>query len=411
VRRLSSPVAYVVSRFPKLSETFVLYEMVALEQLGVDVDLYPLLRERADLVQPEALPFVRRATWLPFLSARILRSNLRALRRAPGAYLGALWTLVRATLGSPGMLVGGLAIVPKAVHMAELMRRRGVGHVHCHFANHPAVAGLVIHRLTGIPFSFTAHGFDVQVDRHMLREKVAEAAFVVAISEYNRQLILETTRGRWADKVRVIHCGVDTTAIRPPEPGRPPNRTFTVAAVGRLIEVKGFAVLVEACRRLRDLGVDVTCLIVGEGPERVDLERRIRDLRLEGRVRLLGARRRDEVLEVVAGADAVVVPSIWTSDGRREGIPVSLMEAMSLGRPIVASRLSGIPELVDDGESGLLVDARDVGALADAIRRLRDDPGLCQRLGAAGRRRVEADFDLHRNARELAGLFPGGAGR
>ena len=168
-------VAYVMSRFPKLTETYVLRELLAVDALGVQVDVYPLVRHAEPLVQPEAAPLVRRARYLPFLSLAIVRSNLDVLRRRPRAWFGALWAVVRGNWGSANLLGGGLGIFPKVVHAARLMEADGVDHVHCHFATHPALAGFLVHRLTGIPFSFTAHGSDIHVDRHMLPEKVAEA--------------------------------------------------------------------------------------------------------------------------------------------------------------------------------------------------------------------------------------------
>jgi hypothetical protein len=179
------PIAYVMSRWPKLTETFILFEVLAVEALGQPVELYPLLRHREPVSHPEAIALGARARFQPFLSRAILASQVDALRRRPRAYLGALLALMRGTLGSANYFFGGLAIFPKVVHMARDMEARGVSHVHCHFSNHPAAAGFIIHRLTGIPFSFVAHGSDLHVDRHMLDRKVAEAAFVVAISRDN----------------------------------------------------------------------------------------------------------------------------------------------------------------------------------------------------------------------------------
>jgi colanic acid/amylovoran biosynthesis glycosyltransferase len=184
-------VAYIMSRFPKLTETFILYEMLALEEQGIQVELYPLLREHTTVMHPEAVAMVERAHFQPFISWPIVRAQLRYLLRKPGAFLGTLWSLLRGTIGSLNFFVGALGIFPKTVYFAELMEAEGVQHVHAHFANHPTVAAFIIHRLAGIPYSFTAHGSDLHVDRHMLREKVAEAAFVVPISSYNQQLIVE----------------------------------------------------------------------------------------------------------------------------------------------------------------------------------------------------------------------------
>ncbi len=396
-------VAYVVSRFPKLTETFVLYELLALEDLGVRVELYPLLREHESVAHPEAAALVERAHYEPFVSFPILRSNARMLARRPGAYLGALWTVVRGAFGSLNYLAGGLAIFPKAVHAAAQMEAAGVEHVHCHFANHPATAGLVVHRLTGIPFSFTAHGSDLHRDRRLLQEKVSEAARVVTISDYNRRLIGEECGHELERKVSVVHCGADTELFHP----RPHARigTFTAVCVASFEEVKGHRYLLDACRLLAERGVELRCRLVGDGPLRAELETQVRDLGLDDVVELLGARPRPEVAEILAGADVAVCPSNFTPQGDREGIPVALMEAMATGLAVVASDISGIPELVEDGVTGLLVPPGDPQALADAVRRLHDDAGLRSRLGEAARARVEHDFDLRRNAAALAPLL------
>lgn len=397
-------VAYITSRFPKVSETFVLNEILAVERLGVDVELFPLLRERADTLHPGAARLVEEAHYLPFLSFAILGSQLHHLRRRPRAYLGALRDVLRGTLGSLNFFVGSLGIFPKVAHAARLMEADGVAHVHCHFANHPATAGFVVHRLTGIPFSFTAHGSDIHVDRHLLREKVREAEFVVAISRFNRDVILAETGDEYAGTVTVIHCGVDTERFRPKERDAPLGR-FAIVCVGTLHEVKGQAYLVEACRILSERGVEFSCSLIGDGPDRAKLERLISEAGLGNRVEITGALAQDRVAARLRDADVLVAPSVPTSDGKREGIPVVLMEALSSGIPAVASDLSGIPELVEDGVTGLLVTPRDAEGIAGALARLAADRDLARRLGLAGRDAVVRDFDLDTNAALLVARF------
>jgi colanic acid/amylovoran biosynthesis glycosyltransferase len=397
-------IAYVMSRFPRLSETFVLGEMLAVEEHGLEVELFPLLREREDVVHAEAQALALRAHYQPFLSPAILRSQLYFLLRSPGAYLGALTDLLRGTWGSRNYFVGALGIFPKVAHAARLMRAEGIDHVHCHFSNHPAAAGFVIHRLTGLPYSFTAHGFDLHVDRHMLCEKVAEAAFVVPISEYNRRLMLEECGGRAEERAVVIHCGVDTDFFRPRE-SAPPEPPFSLLCVGTLHAVKGQKFLVEACRLLHEEGIDLACTLIGDGPDRVELAGAIAGAGLEGRVQLGGRRTRSDIAGLLRSAHAVAVPSIPTAEGKREGIPVVLMEAMASGVPVVASGISGIPELVDDGVSGLLVPPGDPRSLARALRRLHDDPALRERFARAGRAKVVREFDVRANAAKLVSQF------
>jgi glycosyltransferase involved in cell wall biosynthesis len=291
------------------------------------------------------------------------------------------------------------------------MQADRVDRVHSHFANHPALAGFLVHRLTGIPYSFTAHGSDLHVDRHMLCAKVREADLVVPISEFNRRVILDECGDGIGEKLVVIHTGVDTDHFRPAEGTRPPQRPLTITCIGTLHEVKGQVHLVNACARLSAEGVAFVCHLVGEGEDRGRLERAIADAGLEGRVVLDGALDRDALGALLAETDVVVAPSVPTARGKREGIPVVLMEAMSCGLPVVASRLSGIPELVEDGVSGLLAEPGSPDGIADALMRLAHDPELRDRLGRAGRERVVADFDIRVNARRLAARFeaaPGG---
>lgn len=398
-------VAYVMSRFPKLTETFVLREILAMERAGVRVELYPLLRQRGEAVQPAAQPWVDRAHYLPFLSPAIIRSQWHYLRdrRSRRRYIAAAVDMIAGTWRSPNFLVGGLGIFPKVAHAARQMRADGVEHVHCHFANHPALAGFLIHRLTGIPYSFTAHGSDLHVDRTMLPTKVREAAFVVTISEDNRRVITDTCGWAADGKVAVIHCGVDPTAFHPPVDVRP--GPLRVVAVGTLHEVKGQTHLIDACRRLVERDVAFTCRIIGAGPDRDKLAARIEDLRLGDRVSLAGQMTSDAVADELGAADVLVAPSVPTRSGKREGIPVVLMEAMATGLPVVASRLSGIPELVTDEVDGLLVPAGDAVAIADALERLARDPALRRRLGDAGRATILRGFDIDRNAALLLRRF------
>jgi len=401
-------VAYVMSRFPKLTETFILYEMIAVEEQGVQVAVYPLLREQTAVIHPEAATFVERAHFHSFLSGAILRAHLHFLQQKPLAYLSTLWTLLQANWGSFRFFTGALGIFPKTVYFAYCMAVDRITHVHTHFASHPAAAGFIIHRLTGIPFSFTAHGSDLHRDRHMLREKVAEAAFVVAISNYNKELILTECGEQFRDKIAVIHCGVDTQVFQPRAEDwwqKRPARPFTLLCIGTLHEVKGQTYLIEACRLLQERGVDIICQLVGDGPDGPALTEQIARAGLSDRVHLLGRRTRAQVAELLAQADVAVTPSVPTKSGRREGIPIVLMEAMGSGVPAVASRLSGIPELVEHERSGLLVPARDVPALADALERLYIDPALCQRLSRGGREKVMREFDLRPNAVALAHRF------
>jgi colanic acid/amylovoran biosynthesis glycosyltransferase len=397
-------VAYVMSRFPKVSETFVLNEILAVERTGVEVRLHPLLRERARILHPGAAELVARAHYQPFLSGPILASQLWFLRHRPRRYLTTIARTFLGTAGSLNFTVGALGILPKVVHTARQLERDGVAHVHCHFASHPALAGYIIRHLTDIPYSFTAHGSDLHVDRHMLPQKVADAAFVATVSEFNRRVIIDECGRSTAATVRVVRCGVDTELFAP-TPRQGTVEPLRLLCVGTLHEVKGQHVLLDAVADLRRRDLPVVVTFVGDGPDRAALERRAQRADLEGVARFTGETDRDGVLRALRAADVVVAPSVPTTGGKREGIPVVLMEAMACGLPVVSSQLSGIPELVEHEVSGLLLPPGDVEALAEALARLAEDDVLRARLGSAARERVLADFDLDRNARQLVELF------
>jgi colanic acid/amylovoran biosynthesis glycosyltransferase len=396
-------VAYIMSRFPKLTETFVLNELRTLEALGARIELFPLLREKRDIEHPTVRAWVERARFSPFMSLRILQANVHFLHSGARQYFRTWLEVVRGTWGSLNFLVGAIAIFPKVVRFAYEMRQEGITHVHAHFATHPAVAAFIIHRLTGIPFSFTAHGSDLHVDRRMLDRKVDAAAFVVTISEYNKGVILAQCGEAVRPKIRVVHCGVDSDLFRPRS--KPARRWLSMVCVASFEEVKGHRYLIEACRLLRDRGIDYRCDLLGEGPTRRAIEARISAAGLRDRVLVHGPKPSPEVARIVSTSDLIVLPSHPTSQGKREGIPVALMEGMACGLPVVATDISGIPELVEHGRTGFLVPPRDSVALADAIQALHGEPALRGRMGSAGREKIQEEFDLVASGGTLLQLF------
>lgn len=388
---LRRAVAVVLSRFPLITETFILREIEEMERQGQPVRLVPLLRESPATLHREAVPWVHAALYTPWVSPAILAANARALRSRPHTYVWVLARLLFGAASSPGFLARSLALFPKSVYLAERLREEGIGHVHAHFATHPALTAFVISSLAGIPFSVTVHAHDIFVRRAMLRQKLGAASFVRAISRFNRDF-LAALYPALGGKLEEIHTGVDPetyASAAPPAPGLP-----ALLCVAALKPYKGLPVLVEACRRLRDQGVAFRCELVGEGPQRAPLEQAIAAAGLEGHLRLLGVRPQHEVARLLSEATLLVLPSVVAADGQMEGIPVALMEAMAAGRPVVASSLSGIPELVQDRVSGLLVPPGDAAALATAIASLLADPEWARRMGQAGRRTVERDFRL-----------------
>lgn len=393
----------MMSRFPKITETFILYEMLAAREAGACVEVFPLRREKTTKMHPEAVDFVHRAHFVPLLSLETIRDNLRMLLTNPLLWTRALWTIIRANLGSRRFLFGALIAFPMCVTLARRMKQLQIDHIHAHFASHPTAAAWIIHQFSGIPYSFVAHGSDLHRDRHMLSEKVRDAAFVVAISNYNRQIILEETGAQNSDKVKVIHCGVKPEDFCQ-EDKLPPDTNsdvLHVLCIGTLHEVKGQKHLIDAVRTVVRNGVRLKLHLVGDGPDQQMLERRVNEAGLSSVVVFEGRRDRHEIIQLLQTADILVAPSVPTADGRREGIPVVLMEAMASGISVISSRLSGIPELVQHEVNGLLTEPGDTAAIAAALQRLCGDAGLRRKLGEAGRRMVEEHFSLDTSVRKV----------
>ena len=397
------PVAYMMSRFPKLTETFVLNEMLELERQGVPVEIFPLWRERETAVHPGVRELVDRAHFLPTFNLEVLRAMGYWLGRRPLRLLGTFATLVSENLSSPRFLAGALAAFPKACAMARRMKAAGVAHVHAHFASHPAAMALVVGRLADLPFSFTAHGSDLHREQAMLSTKVAEARFVVAISDFNRRFISRHVGEQLAeDKVRVVHCGVDVDSFRPADHGR---SDLQIICIGTLHEVKGQRHLLEACARLENAGVAWHCHLVGDGPDRQMLTALARRLGVARKVTFHGRCTQPQVRNLLERMNVGCAPSVPAASGRREGIPVALMEAAASALPLVASRLSGIPELVLHGETGFLVEPGDSQALARALEKLAEDGRLREKLGQGARQHVANVFRLSDSVQQLRRLF------
>jgi len=386
-------IAYIVSRFPKITETFILFEILELERLGTEVSVYSILRENEGIMHAEAAPVVERAHYCDPVSWPVLKSQLFWLWNSPVAYLHAWWRALIGNAPSPSFFSRALYIVPVAAHYARQMQEAGIEHVHANWATHTALAAYLIRILTGIPYSFTAHSHEIYMDRTMLGEKIRESEFFITISEYNRRLLLELYGPACAEKMHVVHCGVDTSLFKPRSAARI-SKQFTILCVASLEKHKGQRYLIEACAELCRHEVDFRCLLVGEGEDRPLLERQIRELGLEQRVQLLGRQPRHRVLELMAEADVLTLQSIMTPSGMSEGIPVSLMEAMASGVPVIASSIRGIPELVEHGRTGLLVPHSNARALAEALITIYKSPELARELAVRGREKVVREFDL-----------------
>jgi colanic acid/amylovoran biosynthesis glycosyltransferase len=396
-------IAYLVSRFPKVTETFVLHEVVGLLERGLDLHVFPLQRHADGVRHAEVEALLPRVHHEPFHSPALLAANLRACLSPARTAAGFLRGLACAGW-SANHLAGLVFFFPRLLWIAERLRALRITHLHAHFANHPTLAAAVLQRLTFIPYSFIAHGSDLHVRQSGLAAKLRHAHFALTISDYNRRFAEHAVGPGLARRFEILRCGVDTERFHP-VPRRAHAGTIRILCVAALRRVKGHRALIEAARLLAERGVRFELELIGDGPERRDLEQRVEAAGLTRSITFHGSRPSDFVRAALDRADIAVLASILDRDGRREGIPVSLMEAMASGLPVVASRISGIPELVEDDRGGLLVEPGDAAALAAALERLCKDPERRARLGSAGRARVLAEYNLELNLQLLHSRF------
>ncbi|MDX1584110.1 MAG: glycosyltransferase, partial [Thermoanaerobaculia bacterium] len=399
------PIAILLSRFPLITETFILREIEQLERLGQPVVLIPMIEEHPKVVHDEAKPWVNRAVTTPFFSARIARVFLRTWWQKPGRMFDLLSWIVRKSLFHPRTLLKSLMLFPKSVYLASMIRRSKIAHLHAHFATHPTTMAFIIASLSEVSYSFTVHAHDIFVERVLLREKIRDAAFIRSISQFNTRFLENLYPREATGKIEVVHVGIEPERYRREDElfaHTTPVRVLTIAAMK---PYKGIPFLIEACGILESQGVDFELEIIGTGPQMNQVRDSITRLGLADRVRLRGALPQDRVAERIAQADIFVLPSVIASTGQMEGIPVALMEAMAAGKAVISTSISGIPELIEHGTSGLLVDPANPDQLAEAMMRLIRDPELRSRLASSARIKVEREFDLHESVGSLLSLF------
>jgi len=407
-------IAYLVSRYPAVSHTFVLREVLALRRLGVLIDTFSIRRSRSEelLSAADREAFETTYAILPPRIGDLLRAHAMALVTRPWRYLVTLWLALRLTPGGLRGTLWQLFYFIEAVVFWHECRRRGIRHVHAHFANVAADVALLTAslgggRAEGWSWSFTMHGptefYDV--GGYRLTRKVERASFVVCISDFCRSQLMALVGPEHWPKLRKAYCGVDVDAYRPQSPASDDGaggtrETARVLCVGRLTSEKGQAVLLRAVAELtRRRRLPVEVVFVGDGPTRAALQELASSLGVGERVTFKGSVGQDTIRSHYAAADLFCLPSF------AEGVPVVLMEAMAMGLPVVTTRIMGTPELVDDGVSGLLVSPGRVDELARALAELISAPDRRKAMGRAGREKVCAEFEIERSARRVHELF------
>jgi len=404
--------AYFVSRFPHLYQTFVRREINELVRQGSKIDVFPVTGPRRGGARDDVNARSDAAVAIMPASLREFSTwvrALRAIRRHFGPCIDLVWQLLLATHGHPANLAKSLMAFVKGLAWSDAIEKRGTTHLHAHWSTYPATAAMVVSRLTGTPFSFAFHAYDIFATRIMIPEKIERAAFVVVNCRYTLDYILQQIPGTDPGKLVLVYNSLDLAKYENPTHTPDPTRPL-ILAIGQLVPTKGFMDLVDACSLLAAEGREFRLLFAGSGPIQNTLASKARESGISDRVELAGEKTEEQVRNLLAQATMLVMPCITPKKGTHDALPNVIIEALASGVPVVATNVFGIPEVVEHEKTGLLVPERDPASLRDAMVRLLSDPALADRLASEGKRRAAEWFDARKNGQQLLGLFQRGTG-
>jgi colanic acid/amylovoran biosynthesis glycosyltransferase len=389
-------IGYVLKRYPRYSETFIVNEILAHEAAGLDIQIFSLMPPTDSHFQDIIGHVKAPVQYLPYENIKGI-DFWQAVKEAQNAIPGVLTKLE---------LVRGenYRDIYQALILASTVRSTGIGHLHAHFSTSATTVARLASLFSEVPYSFTAHAKDIyhqDVDQASLQRKVNDAAAVVTIGEYNLNYLRRMFPSDNSKIVR-IYNGLDLASFQYRKPER---RNNEIVAVGRLVEKKGFDVLIDACVLLNRRSRQFHCSIIGTGPLESNLRVQIEQLGMQTSVQLTGALPRMEMLRYIQEATVLAAPSIVGHDGDRDGLPTTLLEAMALGTPCVSTDVTGIPEVLHDRDTGLMVPQNDSVALANALEQLLQDPELATSLAEKARALIESKFDIHKNTAVLREIF------
>lgn len=399
-------VGYIVKMFPRLSETFILNEILELERQGMKVTIFSVRKPNEGRFHPQLSELKAQVFYLEGLDPKKWTQWIGPHWPYLKTRKKEFFNLIEASLTGEDPM--RFERVCQSAKIAAEGGRLNIDHWHAHFATLPSTLAWFVSQLSGTPFSFTAHAKDIYVYRpeeHQLHEKLHAAARVVTVTDFNRKHLLATCAGLAPEQIELLHNGIDLNHFRPGSGSVSTDDPLKILAVGRLVEKKGFDILLQAVAILRDEDRNVSCCIVGQGPEEDRLRAQAQDLRLKNSVTFAGALHRDEVLEEMHTSTTLCQPCVVAADGNQDALPTVLLEALACGLPVVSTRVSGIPEIIDSGVNGELVPPNDPEQLAIALWKILSQPKLRSKYALAGRRKAEQSFDLKKNVQTLRSIF------
>lgn len=402
-------IGFIHNAFPVLSETFISKEMRGLQSLGVDLQIYSLFRPKADRLDvgyPDGDDV--RYVLDPLRPRAIVGAHFYFIVTSPLRYMRTLIFALRSRTCRSSFLKTLFAFAARkeiskerrqdmllhfilAAPLARRMQRDQVTFINSHFVDAAAGFALLISKIIGLPFGVTAHAYDIFTPQYNLQQKIEAARFMLTCTRYNKKSLLDMHPEIAGEKIHVFYHGIDTDRFE--RQARQSNAAAEILAVGRLTPKKGFDVLLNACAILAAKGVKFSCRIIGDGEQKQELQRLAMRLHLTEIVDFVGAVASANIKPYYERADIFVLPCVIDKDGNRDGIPNVIAEAMAMELPVVSSNISGIPELVQNKETGFLLEQHDVAGVADAVERLINDPTKRLQMGKNGRKRVLSIFD------------------
>ena len=394
--------AYFINQYPKVSHSFIRREILALEDMGYEVERFALQSDEGELVDPvDQDEFKKTAYILSESKLNLVLLGGTTFVKQPYRFAKALLIAIKMGFRSDRGVLKQIAYLLESCTLLKWQKDKGIQHIHAHFGTNPTAVVMFAHLLGGAKYSFTVHGpeeFD-KPEFISIAEKIKHSCFVVAISSYGRsQLFRWISLDQW-DKVKVVHCGLDQSFLADSQ-HKKPNLSNQIVCVGRLCEQKGQLLLLESMRSLRDEGIDCTLILAGDGPMREEVELRIATFNLSDRVEITGWISSQQVKELIVESRGLVLPSF------AEGLPVVIMEALALYRPVITTYVAGIPELVKNDENGWIIPAGDNGALTESIKSLlKADSKTLSRLGENGHDAVNKQHNIEIEAAKLSNLF------
>ncbi|MDP2923095.1 MAG: glycosyltransferase [Candidatus Omnitrophota bacterium] len=422
-RLLTPKIAFIFSQFPCYDETFIMREMNQLKMEGLNFVIYSIKRNRDKIIHSEAEALVKDTYYLPLFSLRLFLINLFYLIRNPIRYLIVFCQVFFGNLKSPNFFLKTIISWMQAVGFAWRARKDRVIHVHGQWATFPATHAFIISKLNNIPFSFTGHAHDIYLDTTMLVKKMREAKFVTTCTEDNKKYllrlvdapVLQRSSDRLgtvpfgdsplADKIIVNHHGVDIERFSIKKLSVPVSQCpsiFRILSVGSLLECKGFDILINACKILRDQGIDFECTIAGGGPLEKSLRSQATSFKLEEKIKFTGYITQDKLIPLYQQAD---VFALAMRSKIHWGIPNVLLEAMAAGSAVICTHLPSIPELIIDNKTGFIIPEENPQALVDALIRLYQNSDLRKQIASAGFEVIKEKFNIEKNAQNLIAIF------